>query len=87
MRQASIYGLIAVGMTFVILTGGIDLSVGSIMALSGIVAAALYKGGTGLLDTAAGQTSGVGVVGALSGRLRWSGLLGGIFQGYAHHPA
>ena len=64
-RQASIYGLVAVGMTFVILTGGIDLSVGSIIALTGIIAAAAYKGGTGLLDTAAGQTSGVGVVGAL----------------------
>jgi len=60
-RQASITGIIAVGMTFVVLTGGIDLSVGSMLALSGIVAAAIYKGGAGLLDTSAGQTSGVGV--------------------------
>ena len=42
-RQTSIYGIIAVGMTFVILTGGIDLSVGSILALSGAVAAGLMK--------------------------------------------
>lgn len=64
-RQASISGLVAIGMTFVILTGGIDLSVGSMLALSGIVAAAVYKGGTGLLDTTAGETSGVGVIGAI----------------------
>lgn len=35
LRQVSINALIAFGMTFVILTGGIDLSVGSILALSG----------------------------------------------------
>lgn len=38
LRQLSINGIIAVGMTFVIITGGIDLSVGSICALAGIVA-------------------------------------------------
>ena len=35
----SINGILAVGMTFVIITGGIDLSVGSLLALSGILAA------------------------------------------------
>jgi len=44
MRQVSITGLIALGMTFVILTGGIDLSVGSILALAGILAAIVAKG-------------------------------------------
>src|SRR5699024_12180998 len=34
MRQVSINALIAFGMTFVIITGGIDLSVGSVLALS-----------------------------------------------------
>lgn len=38
LRQLSINGIVAVGMTFVIITGGIDLSVGSIIALAGIVA-------------------------------------------------
>lgn len=47
MRQISITGLIALGMTFVILTAGIDLSVGSILALAGIIAAAVAKGSTG----------------------------------------
>ncbi len=37
--------VLAVGMTFVILTGGIDLSVGSIVALSGMLAAKLLAGG------------------------------------------
>ena len=39
LRQVSINGILAVGMTFVIITGGIDLSVGSILALTGIIAA------------------------------------------------
>lgn len=39
MRQVSEKGIIAVGMTFVILTGGIDLSVGSVLALSATFAA------------------------------------------------
>ena len=41
LRQTSINGILAVGMTFVILTRGIDLSVGSVVALAGIVAASL----------------------------------------------
>lgn len=45
LRQVSIYGLLAVGMTFVILTAGIDLSIGSLVALCGLVAAAVAKGG------------------------------------------
>ncbi|OBZ61434.1 ribose ABC transporter permease, partial [Bacillus cereus] len=39
LRQVSINALIAFGMTFVILTGGIDLSVGSILALSSALVA------------------------------------------------
>lgn len=38
MRQASINGILAAGMTMVILTGGIDLSIGSIVAVAGVVA-------------------------------------------------
>ncbi len=41
--QASITAIIAVGMTFVILTGGIDLSVGSLVALAGIVTTSVLK--------------------------------------------
>lgn len=45
LRQVSISGLIAIGMTFVILTAGIDLSVGSLVALCGLVAGYVAKGG------------------------------------------
>ena len=37
--------VLAVGMTFVILTGGIDLSVGAVVALSGMIAASLLQTG------------------------------------------
>jgi len=46
LRQVSINAIIAFGMTFVILTGGIDLSVGSILALTGAVTAGMMAGGT-----------------------------------------
>ncbi|MGD9091528.1 MAG: ribose ABC transporter permease [Anaerolineales bacterium] len=39
--QTSIIAIVAIGMTFTILTAGIDLSVGSVMALSGAIAAGL----------------------------------------------
>lgn len=38
LRQAAVIGIISIGMTFVIITGGIDLSVGAIVAFSGVVA-------------------------------------------------
>ena len=50
MRQLIINGFIALGMTFVILTGGIDLSVGSTLALTSAIFAGLLQNGmnTGL---------------------------------------
>jgi len=42
-RQIAINGILAIGMTIVCLTGGIDLSVGSIVAFSGIVTAGLLR--------------------------------------------
>jgi ribose transport system permease protein len=41
--QASITAIIAAGMTFVILTAGIDLSVGSLVAFSGVLTASMLK--------------------------------------------
>jgi ribose transport system permease protein len=46
LRQNSMLGLVALGMTFVILTGGIDLSVGSLVAVAGVIAALLASRGT-----------------------------------------
>lgn len=45
LRQVSINALISFGMTFVILTGGIDLSVGSLLALSSALLASMIKSG------------------------------------------
>ncbi|HEX8293129.1 MAG TPA: ABC transporter permease, partial [Pyrinomonadaceae bacterium] len=45
LRQNSMLGLVALGMTFVILTGGIDLSVGSLVAVAGVTAAGLADRG------------------------------------------
>jgi ribose/xylose/arabinose/galactoside ABC-type transport system permease subunit len=44
MVQVSVVGIAAVGGTFVIITSGIDLSVGSLVALSGMVAATVKRG-------------------------------------------
>lgn len=43
LRQISINGIIALGMTIIIVSGGIDLSVGSIFALTGVISATIAK--------------------------------------------
>src|SRR5258708_2941663 len=79
-RQVAINGILAVGMTYVILIGGIDLSVGSVVALAGVVAGVLqvnlglaqWAGGNAYLATllSAGGAIGVGVLcGAFNGYL------------------
>ena len=84
MRQISITGLIAIGMTFVILTAGIDLSVGSILALAGLVAASVAKGGlsdrftVGAIQEAAGHGWPLALLAALG-----VGLACGFVQGLA----
>jgi ribose/xylose/arabinose/galactoside ABC-type transport system permease subunit len=45
LRQVALYGILGVGMTFVIITKGIDLSVGSVVAFSGVLCATLLKEG------------------------------------------
>jgi len=63
--QSSFPLIVAIGMTFVILTGGIDLSVGSVFALGGVLAA---------------EGSGFGFVGAFALPLAVCGAIG-LFQG------
>jgi ribose transport system permease protein len=46
LEQTAINAIIAAGMTFVIISGGIDLSVGSLVAVAGVVLATLLHGGT-----------------------------------------
>lgn len=67
LRQTSINGILAVGMTYVILTRSIDLSVGSILAFSGLCSAMVAVQGYGLLAAlSAGMFAGA-VMGALNG--------------------
>ncbi len=68
-RQVSINAIISVGMTMVILTGGIDLSVGSTVALAGSVTAGLLTAGQGMSTAIlAGLLIGV-VLGCFNGLL------------------
>jgi ribose transport system permease protein len=48
LRQISVNLCLSIGMTLIILSGGIDLSVGAILALSGAVAAGLLRNGIGI---------------------------------------
>jgi len=69
LRQTSINAAIAMGATFVILTGGIDLSVGAILALAGAFAATLIAGGHGLASTMLLVLLAGVAIGAVSGLL------------------
>ena len=44
-KHVALYGIIAIGMTYVIITGGIDLSVGAVVGLAGMVAGGLLRKG------------------------------------------
>lgn len=71
-RSISVNAILAAGMTFVILTSGIDLSVGSIVAVSGVVSVVAAMAG---LPAPLAILAGVGV-GALCG------LLNGVLTAY-----
>jgi inositol transport system permease protein len=73
LTEVSIYGIISVGMTFVILTSGVDLAVGSLLAFAGMAGglAAHAIGADGGLDWLAALATALavgGVVGWLQGR-------------------
>lgn len=44
-KHVALYGILAIGMTYVIITGGIDLSVGAVVGLAGMVAGGLIQNG------------------------------------------
>ncbi len=79
LKQNSVYGILAVGMTFVIVTGGIDLSVGAIVAMSACFAASLAQDGTTTPIFAAI------LVGVLIGM--GCGAFSGFFIAFANIPA
>lgn len=66
--QSSINAILAIGMTYVIITSGIDLSIGSLLALSGFIAADLMARGSGVV---------VGIIGGLV-----VGIIGGLLNGF-----
>ena len=75
-RQASIFGIMAIGMTFVIISGGIDLSVGSIVSFTSAVFGFVWQTtGNVLLSIACGL-----LVGLLSG------VISGMLVGYVGLP-
>src|ERR1700760_2189945 len=84
LRQVSIYGLLAGGITFVILTAGIHLSIGSLVAFAGLVAAAVSKGGiANRFTVGAGQEAAsygwyLAALAAIG-----VGLIGGFLQGFS----
>src|ERR1700730_1260019 len=65
LRYNSMFALISLGMCFVIISGGIDLSVGAVAALGSVVSALLSP--FGLWAGLGGGTPGGGLVGLLSG--------------------
>jgi ribose transport system permease protein len=72
LRNNAYFALIALGMTFAIVSGGIDLSVGSVVALAAVVAARLSPHGPGIA-TAGAVAAGLAVGlfnGAIIGRVR-----------------
>jgi ribose transport system permease protein len=66
-RQIALFGIVSIAMTFIILTAGIDLSVGSIVGVTAVVSALLLKGGVPIpLVILAGLSVGA-AMGAING--------------------
>lgn len=68
-RNFAFVGIIALGMTVVIITGGIDLSVGSVVVMSAMVTAVLMESGQSVLVGLAGAISVSLLIGAINGVL------------------
>lgn len=75
-QQTSINAIVAAGMTFVIISGGIDLSVGSIVALSGVALGSLLQ---------AGQPAIAAVIAAVAVGIA-SGLVNGLLVSFGRLP-
>lgn len=65
-RQVSFNAILAMGMLMVIITGGIDLSVGSVVALAAVVTASFVKADSQILPVALAVAAGLGI-GAVCG--------------------
>ncbi len=85
LRQTSINGILAIGMTFVILTRGIDLSVGSVVALAGVVAASFATTSAGFIPGAPWPAAAAILIGVLVGMA--CGGVSGVFVSRFGVPA
>ena len=83
-RQVAVNGILSVGMTFIILTGGIDLSIGSVMALTGVIAG-YSQANWGWSERGFAGAVSSGLLALLSGML--IGLINGTFVGKIKIPA
>ncbi len=84
--NASVLIVVSVGMTFVIITGGIDLSVGSVLVFAGVAAAEAMHAGSDRSIHAGWGTIWLGLVVALVSGLCW-GVINGFLVAVARVPA
>jgi ribose transport system permease protein len=81
-QNIAVWAVLGVGMTFVIITSGIDLSIGSVLVFSSVIAAKVMQGAGG--DT--WGTAILGILAALGSGIAW-GLLNGFLVAKAKIPA
>jgi ribose transport system permease protein len=73
LRQVALFGIVGIGMTFVILTAGIDLAVGSIVAVTAVVSALMLKGGVAIpIVVVSGLAVGIAMGGLSASGSRWA---------------
>ncbi len=81
-QNVAVWAVLGIGMTFVIITSGIDLSIGSVLVFSSVVAAKV-------MESVGGQgwgTAFIGIIAALISGVSW-GLLNGVLVAKAKIPA
>ncbi len=81
-QNVAVWAVLGIGMTFVIITSGIDLSIGSVLVFSSVVAAKV-------MESVGGQgwgTALIGIIAALLSGVSW-GLLNGVLVAKAKIPA
>lgn len=74
-RQTAINGVVALGMTLVIIAGGIDLSVGSVVGFAGILVALLMKSGVPVIWAVLASVVVSFVIGAINGFMVFDGRI------------
>jgi len=84
--QISVNGILAIGMTFVVISGGIDLSVGSVLAFAGMLAASFATSVTSVTPWSGTYALAVPIVFALLGGVACGALNGSIISRFRIQP-